>query len=171
MGGCSEPQQQTHGVYWGDASSTREEEQRQHGGPTAGTVRWGSWCCESGRRQSENGYFTTPGSHPTPGSTPSSSPHAASTSAIGHRWGTGKPPRTTAGGFPADASCCADTTANTGAQRRFLPRRRQLHFEMKGTPGSIGFLQRKWSHQLPTDKPCEGPSRPSVCYTLPSWVM
>lgn len=24
-----------------------------------------SWCCESGRRQSENGYFTTPGWHRT----------------------------------------------------------------------------------------------------------
>ena len=124
--------------------------QRQHGGPSAGTVRWGSWCCESGRRQSENGYFTTPGSHPTPGSAPSSSPHAASISADGHRWGTAKPPRTAAGGFPVDTSRCADTTANTGALRRFLPRRRQLHLEVKGTPTSIGFLQRKWSHQLPT---------------------
>lgn len=30
-------------------------------------VRCGSWCCESGRCQSENGYFTTPGLHPTTG--------------------------------------------------------------------------------------------------------
>lgn len=28
-GGCSEPQRQAHGVYWGDASSTREEGQVQ----------------------------------------------------------------------------------------------------------------------------------------------
>ena len=73
-------------LCWHSASnpwllSVRSALQRPHGGPSAGMVRWGSWCCESGRRQSENGYFTTPGSHPTPGSAPSSSPHPASTSA------------------------------------------------------------------------------------------
>lgn len=40
-------------------------------------VWWGSWCCESGRCQSENGYFTTPGPHHTTGSIPAPEPARA----------------------------------------------------------------------------------------------
>lgn len=36
-----------------------------HTSETSSMVLWDSWCCESGRCQSENGYFTTPGPHCT----------------------------------------------------------------------------------------------------------
>lgn len=39
--------------------------QEQGAWPGAPQVLCSSWCCESGRHQSENGYFTTPGSHHT----------------------------------------------------------------------------------------------------------
>lgn len=48
------------------APSTRPHHRQRPQRPP-GTVWWGSWCCESGRCHSENGYFTTPGSHPTTG--------------------------------------------------------------------------------------------------------
>nr|XP_021153517.1 uncharacterized protein LOC110364334 [Columba livia] len=48
------------------------EEGRMWRNPAVGSLARGppqvpcsSWCCESGRHQSENGYFTTPGSHRT----------------------------------------------------------------------------------------------------------
>ncbi|XP_064271758.1 uncharacterized protein LOC135297771 [Passer domesticus] len=48
----------------GEGQSTEEPRSREPGqGPPQ--VLCSSWCCESGRHQSENGYFTTPGSHRT----------------------------------------------------------------------------------------------------------
>ncbi|CAM5092723.1 unnamed protein product [Eretmochelys imbricata] len=46
--------------------SSRLKNMKPEGPPTSIYMVWcSSWCCESGRRQSENGYFTTPGLYPT----------------------------------------------------------------------------------------------------------
>lgn len=109
-----------------------------------GTVRWGSWCCESGRRQSENGYFTTPGSHPTTGSAPGTGPHHTRTSAIGHRWGTTKPPRTTAGDFLVHCAYAVQTPPQTQRPRGcFCPNTDSSTF--KGKSSSWQHLSPRWS--------------------------
>ncbi|XP_010560726.1 PREDICTED: testis- and ovary-specific PAZ domain-containing protein 1 [Haliaeetus leucocephalus] len=50
-----------------DPGGGQSTEEPGGGDPVRGTpqVPCSSWCCESGRHQSENGYFTTPGSHRT----------------------------------------------------------------------------------------------------------
>lgn len=123
-------------------------------GPLPSSVRWGSWCCESGRCRSENGYFTTPGSHPTTGSTPGASAPKPPAKALII---TGTPPT------PPDPSRRSALEQGLPQRHRrpeaVCPPTQTAVFKGKAAPESISFLQRNGCYWLPPVPRTCGPSQ------------
>ena len=112
-------------------------------------VRWGSWCCESGRCQPENGYFTTPGSHPTTGSVPGSGPSQAPSQAPSN--GSASP-----GHHPAlqkpSTRLVLQQELHTGAPRLLVP---PALFLEKLLPAALP----SYTEMVPPVKWCWGPQK------------
>ncbi|XP_078206258.1 uncharacterized protein LOC118147825 [Callithrix jacchus] len=140
-----------------DRSSQRNTNTQQHRGISVpvdpprdlpSMVWWGSWCCESGRCQSENGYFTTPGPHHTTGGILAPEPAKAPTGEAAT-----PPPqrtissRTQARGFPGLGWLLHRPCRHWLPEAAVYPQHKCSTFKEKATPGNISFLQRKWCYQ------------------------